>query len=82
MISETLCRVPNSHFVSEPFNLQWGEQVFAKIIASNWRGSSGESGVSNGVVILSVPDAPINLVNVPAITDGTTIGIQWEIGAE
>ena len=82
MISEASCSVPSSHFVGSPFNLEWGDQVFAKIIASNWRGSSPESGVSNGVVILSVPDAPINLVNVPAITDGTTIGIEWEIGVE
>lgn len=28
-----------------------------------------------------MPDAPVNLVNVPEITTGTTIGLAWDDGA-
>ena len=31
-------------------------------------------------MILRIPDAPINLRNVPSATSASTIGIQWEDG--
>jgi hypothetical protein len=35
--------------------------------------------VSNSVTILAaqIPDAPINLANVPGITDSNSIGLTW-----
>jgi hypothetical protein len=55
--------------------------VFATIQAHNVKGDSIVSIEGNGAVILRVPDKPINLVNVPASTSGSTIGLSWENGA-
>jgi len=41
------------------------------VSASNSYGSSIESGSDNGAVILTVPDAPVNVVNVPSLTAAT-----------
>jgi hypothetical protein len=61
--------------------LEWGSSVYAKITATNVKGTSDESLPGNGGVIGRVPDAPINLANVPAVTTGSSIGLTWEEGA-
>ncbi len=33
------------------------------------------------IIAAAVPDAPINLANVSAITSGIQIGLQWSAGA-
>lgn len=82
IISEAKCTVPSSHFVGSPFNLVWGSSIHAKVIASNWRGESLESGSGNGALIYRVPDSPINLANDDSITMATTIGLTWEKAVE
>jgi hypothetical protein len=44
-----------------PFNLDWGASVFAKVSARNINGYSIDSVSGNGAVIITTPDAPINL---------------------
>jgi hypothetical protein len=44
--------------------------VHAKIIAGNIVGDSDYSSVGNGATIMTVPDSPINVADVAAITDG------------
>jgi len=39
------------------------------IVAGNIVGNSPNSPIGNGAVILTVPDAPINLANIPSITN-------------
>lgn len=34
----------------------------------------------NGGFILTTPDPPINLVNLPLVTSSSQIGLQWEDG--
>jgi hypothetical protein len=63
-----------------PYLLEWGSSIYARIIATNVKGDSLESIEGNGAVIIRVPDAPINLANVPSITTGSTIGLIWEQG--
>lgn len=63
-----------------PFSLNWGEKVYAKIIAGNIVGDSLASPVGDGATILTVPDAPINVANVASITNGETIGLTWAAG--
>ena len=35
---------------------------------------------AEAAIILTNPDAPKNLVNVPSITSGTKVGLSWTIG--
>jgi hypothetical protein len=44
-----------------PYDLAWGSEVYAKVAAINVIGSSLFSSQENGGIILTVPDAPINL---------------------
>ena len=44
-------------------------------------GESSESDEGNGAVILTTPDAPINLANNPLQTAATQISISWNPGA-
>jgi len=68
IINSRSCSVPISTLRSAPYNLAWGSSIYAKVSASNIYGSSTESASENGAVILTVPDAPVNVVNVQALT--------------
>ena len=56
------------------------EEIYAKIVASNFYGDSDFSQPGNGATIQLVPDAPVNLANVPEVTDATTIKFTFEEG--
>jgi hypothetical protein len=64
-----------------PFMLSWGSSVYARIIASNYLGSSEISEEGNGAIILTFPDAPINLSENFQVTWGTRIGLMWNEGS-
>jgi len=51
-----------------PYNIGWGSSIHAIITATNFYGTSVVSDDGNGAIILTVPDPPINLVNVPTLT--------------
>jgi hypothetical protein len=55
------CTVPVSVFKAAPYNLPWGEHMWAKVEAINIQGSSVESNPGDGAFIIVKPDAPINL---------------------
>jgi len=59
----------------------WGNSIFAKITAVNIYGNSIESSGGNGAIILTNPDAPLTLQNVPQVTSGYQIGLSWVKGA-
>ena len=65
-----------------PFIIQWGSSIYARIIATNVYGSSKASEAGNGAVILTYPDAPINLAVNSDITVGSTVGLTWDEGAQ
>jgi hypothetical protein len=73
--SVRVCSIPISVLRSAPFNLAWGDSVHAIIAASNLYGQSVFSADGNGAVILTVPDAPLNLANVAANTNANQIGL-------
>lgn len=75
-----MCTVPKLTFRGEPFNLAWGSSIYAKVIAYNLYGDSAESLVGNGAIILVVPDAPVNLIEVYAERTATALGLTWEEG--
>jgi hypothetical protein len=67
---------------STPFSLPWGSSIFAKIQANNTYGLSGISPGGNGAIILTNPDAPLNLVEVMAAKTSKSIGLSWTQGVQ
>jgi len=65
-----------------PFIIQWGSSIYARIVATNFYGSSKASDAGNGAVILTYPDAPTNLAVNSEITVGSTVGLTWDEGAQ
>jgi hypothetical protein len=62
IIDSLSCSVPVSVLRTSPFGYDLGDSVWAKIQASNEKGSSDESSDGNNAILMTVPDAPINLV--------------------
>jgi len=58
--------------------MAWGQSIYAKIIATNYLGSSSASVAGNGAVILNYPNEPFSLANNLEITWGTRIGLTWD----
>lgn len=49
-------------------------------MAENEKGDSDFSNSGQGAMIYILPDSPINLVNIPAMTNAHSIALQWEDG--
>lgn len=81
IITEHSCSVLISDLIVAPYHLSWGSSVFAKVIAINIKGNSLISDEGNGAVILTLPDAPTDLENVPASTSSSQIGLTWKEGS-
>lgn len=66
-----------------PFSLTWGDNLVAKVIAINVKGESEESDpTSVGGIILTQPDAPASVADVPSVTSKDTVGLTWLEGAQ
>ena len=75
------CTIPVSVLKVAPFDLPWGEHVFAKVLATNIYGSSELSLEGNGAMITTNPDPPINIAEDYSLRDPTTLGITWSPAA-
>ena len=64
-----------------PYNHILDESVWVKIIAENFYGDSLISDAGNGGLVKLVPDAPVNLANVPSVTSDNRIKFTWQQGA-
>jgi hypothetical protein len=74
----TTCTIPVTTFKAAPYSLAWGDDVYAKVIATNAYGNSVSSLEGNSAMITTSPDLPINLVEVYAQRTKSTIGVAWE----
>ena len=54
----TSCTIQVAKLRAEPFSLEWGTSVYAKIIAINIYGDSVISEPGNGAIIITNPDTP------------------------
>lgn len=70
--------VPVSVLRQEPFLHEWGASIWVKVSANNIIGQGPFSENGNGAIMLTTPEAPINLSNNPAITNANQIGLTWE----
>ena len=71
------CVIPVANLKAEPFSLDWGTSVYAKVIATNSYGNSLESDAGNGAIITTTPDAPTNIVEVYEQRTKSTLGLSW-----
>jgi cellulose 1,4-beta-cellobiosidase len=55
--------------------------VFAKISATNEKGTSSQSSAGNGAVIITYPDAPTSLQENAAVRTYSTVGLTWTASA-
>lgn len=62
--------------------MDWGASVYAKLVATNSKGTSNESNEGNGAVIITRPDAPSNLLEDSQYRTASTLGLTWTPGAE
>jgi hypothetical protein len=69
-----------STLINTPFNIEWGSSIYAKVIATNQYGDSEISDVGNGAIIITYPDAPLNLREDRSIRDSSTLGLLWDEG--
>lgn len=67
-MNEHKCNVLISDLIKAPFHYYWGDSIWARVVAVNVIGESVVSADGNGAIILTKPDAPVNLQNVPLIT--------------
>ena len=73
----TTCTIPVAVLRAAPFSLDWGDSVFAKVIATNLYGDSLESLEGNGAYITTNPDQPTNLVEDYSQRTKSTLAIDW-----
>lgn len=75
--TETTCTIPVTALRTNPYNLEWGSSVYAKIIATNSYGNSLESLEGNGAIITTTPDVPTSVIEVYADRTKSTLGLSW-----
>lgn len=68
IIADSACSIPKTRFLTSPFNIAWGERIYARVIAVNVVGESFLSVIGNDAILLREPDAPLNLANDASIT--------------
>jgi len=76
------CAIPSTSFVSQLYGLQWGEKVYAKIIAYNIYGESVFSPLSNPTTLMYNPDPPVSLTENTSLRSFFDVTFVWQNGAE
>lgn len=60
VVSARSCTMPSASFTIPPYSLAWGSSIYAKVSATNSKGTSVVSQGGNGAIIWTNPDAPIS----------------------
>lgn len=81
LIAATECSVPVRILRNAPFNLPWGSNIHAKLVATNIYGDSLESAVGNGALMITFPDAPLNFAEDLTKRTSSSLGFTWDEGA-
>lgn len=81
ILAEAKCTIPVSALKAAPFELPWGTNVHAKVLATNIYGSSAKSLAGFGAIITTNPDPPINFIENYSLRSPTTLGMTWEAAA-
>lgn len=76
------CEVHFDTLTSAPYNLVLDEQIFVVLTANNVYGDSDMSDPTFSGLVQLVPDPPVNLQDVPAVTNANTIKFTWDDAPE
>jgi len=80
VIASRTCTIPFFVLQASPYNLPWGSSIFATVAAINLMGTSLTSAEGNGAIILSKPDAPINLQQDFMNSNAYSLAFTWSDG--
>lgn len=64
-----------------PYSLPWGSNVYAKVTAYNIYGDSLVSEAGYEAIILTIPDAPVNLEETIEARTDNSITFTWSPGS-
>jgi hypothetical protein len=78
IIAARQCLIDNDAFTTNPYEHPWGADIYARVSATNVKGTSVMSLSGNGGKIERAPDPPVNLADMPEVTTSTQIGLSWE----
>lgn len=82
--SQESCTISMDVLGSEPYNLQQGSSVYAKVGSTNMIGNSRLSAEGNGAVYTQcangAPDAPVKLQEMTDFRTQTSLKVTWEDG--
>jgi hypothetical protein len=74
------CTVEVITLMDTPYKLEWGDSVYTKVIAYNKYGDSELSEAGNGAIIITYPDAPVDLEETVASRTASSITFTWSDG--
>ena len=77
ILADATCTIPISALNGAPLSLPWGSSIWVKVTSTNIVGVSISSVEGNNAIILTNPDPPINVVNLPLVTHSSQIGLSW-----
>lgn len=81
-MTNTECTVPVSVLLASPYDLTYGNSVYAIVSATNSVGTSVNSAVSTTrAKLMSNPDPPRNLDYTVVDSSGTQVALIWDQGA-
>jgi hypothetical protein len=78
----TTCVVPSIILHEDPFLHPWASHIYAKVVATNIYGDSGESVEGNDAIIYAVPDKPVSLAEDYSQRSASTLGLTWVDGED
>jgi hypothetical protein len=77
VIASQTCIIDVLNLRNPPFSLEWGSHVYAKLRATNVKGSSTVSNLGDGGFIVTFADPPTNFVEDLTVKSPSTIGLDW-----
>jgi hypothetical protein len=75
--SSLTCTIPVLTLKTTPYEILWGEQIYAKIAAINVYGTSTLSDAGTGAVIITYTDAPVSLTENFSERTATSLTLNW-----
>ena len=75
--TDLTCTIPATILREAPFNLLWGDNIIAKVVAINSYGNSDESQQGSGAVIITKPGAPTSLSEDSSLRTAASIKLNW-----
>lgn len=80
VIDNTTCDINIATLLASPYNIDGGDSIWAKLVATNVYGDSEQSFEGNGAYYTRIPDSPINLQEDRTDKTSSTLKVTWTDG--